>query len=61
MKGDNASGNAYDVVVIRKDGKGTTLKGPFVPEFCKRSASVESDYMAKLVRLFVFVSFNLSL
>ena len=49
MKGDNASGNAYDIVVIRKDGKGTALKGPFIPDFCKRSPNVESDYTNKLV------------
>jgi hypothetical protein len=50
MMGDNASGNAFNLVTITKEG--TRFKGPIVPDFCQRPRPIELDYLPKLVCTF---------
>ncbi len=37
MHGDNASGNALNLVIMTKEG--TVFKGPIVPDFCLKPES----------------------
>jgi len=45
MMGDNASGNAYDIVVVKKDGH--RFMGPFYPDFARRPELPIRDYVPK--------------
>lgn len=45
MKGDNMSGNSFNLVII--NDKGATLNGPIVPDFCKRPCPIDLDYRFK--------------
>jgi len=46
MHGDNASGNALNLVIMTKEG--TVFKGPIVPDFCAKPESNDLDYKFKL-------------
>ena len=45
MHGDNFSGNAYNLIVISKDGP--AFEGPIVPSFCTNPEPIDNTYKYK--------------